>query len=40
MIMPSHFHWNVEAGKKYPNHKRKFWMQRFDPACRQAGMKL
>jgi REP element-mobilizing transposase RayT len=30
----------VEAGKKYPNHKRKFWMQRFDPACRQAGMKL
>jgi hypothetical protein len=20
----------IEAGKKYPNHKRKLWMQRFD----------
>ena len=20
----------IEAGKKYPKHKRKFWMQRFD----------
>jgi REP element-mobilizing transposase RayT len=20
----------IEAGKKYPNHKRKFWMKRFD----------